>query len=177
MPDFLDLVGLDGEVPGQGEFGEAQRRADAQAAGDQLDQGDAGRDVARIEPGFDQRGDLGAGRRAQGGDEIGQAGRGLVPCRRPEQGDGLGEVADEIVGQREQLGIGAGGGQLAQHGGFGTRKVERAGDGGERVAALGIGAVDEIIGEECDLGVAAGGVEQAFQQVGEGFHSCSASSP
>jgi hypothetical protein len=98
----------------------------------------------------------------------------------PDQGDGFREIADEIRRQREERRIGARFGEASKRGGLGAGKIERAGDGGQRVAALGIGAMGEIIGEQGNLGVAAGREDQPFQQFGESLHaacSCSSSSP
>ena len=58
---------------------------------------------------------------------------------RPHQRDGLGQIADIIVGQLEQHRVGAFGDQAADQAGFGMREGQRAGQRGERPAALGIG--------------------------------------
>ena len=103
---------------------------------------------------------------------MGQVGRGGAGGG-PDEGDGLREVADEVVGQGEEFGVGAGFGEGFEGGGFGAGEVERAGYRRERVAAFGVRAGGEIGAQEGDFGVAAGGVEQALQQVREGFHSSS----
>jgi hypothetical protein len=63
VPEFLDLVGLDIAQIGQRLPGEARRDADAQAAGDQLDQRETAGDVKPVEQvGYDSRAVCAAGR-------------------------------------------------------------------------------------------------------------------
>ena len=95
---------------------------------------------------------------------------------RPHQRDGLGEIADIIVGQFEQHRIGALGDQAADQAGLGVRKAQRAGQRGERPAALGIGRRAEIIGDQPQLVVARRLVGEAVQKFGEAVHA-SASPP
>ena len=64
--------------------------------------------------------------------------------RRPEQGDGLGQIADEIVGKLEQDRIDALGDEGADEAGLGVLEGQRAGQRGERIAALGIRRRAEI---------------------------------
>ena len=90
---------------------------------------------------------------------------------RPHQRDGFGEIADIIVGQREQHRIGALGDQAADQARFGVREAQRAGERGQRPAALGIGRRAEIIRHQPQLVVAAGLVGEAVEKFGEAVHA------
>ena len=76
--------------------------------------------------------------------------------RRPHQRDGLRQIADVVVGQREQHRIGALGDQRADHARLGMLERQRAGERRERIAAIGIGHGAEIIRDQPQLAVAAG---------------------
>ena len=56
--------------------------------------------------------------------------------RRPHQRDGLGEVADIVVGKLEQHRVGALGDQRADHARLGVLKRQRAGERRQRLAAF-----------------------------------------
>ena len=58
--------------------------------------------------------------------------------RRPQQRDRLGQVADVVVGHREQSGIDALGHQRADQGRLGVLERQRPGERRERIAALGV---------------------------------------
>ena len=59
--------------------------------------------------------------------------------RRPHQRDRLREIADIVIGQREQHGIGARRDQVADQAGLGVLERQRAGQRRQRIAAIGIG--------------------------------------
>ena len=95
---------------------------------------------------------------------VGRAGR------RPDQRDGLGEVADEVVGEREELGVDAGGGDVAQQRRLDRGDVEAAGQRGERPAAVGVGRGPQVVGDQPELGVARRREGEAFEEIGEAAH-------
>ena len=63
---------------------------------------------------------------------------------RPHQRHRLREIADVIIGQREQHRIGALGDQVADQAGLGVLERQRAGQRGERVAAVGVADLAKI---------------------------------
>jgi hypothetical protein len=158
VPDLFDVVRLGAAFGklGEGEAGEAAGGADAQAAGDELQEGEAGGGVGGVEPGGDEGGEAGFRGEVQGLDDVRQRGRGSVGAGfGPDEGDGFSEVADEVVGQGEEGGVGAGGGEFADEGGLGGGEAEFAGDGREGQAAVGVGLGLEILAQQADLVVAA----------------------
>jgi len=174
VPNFLDVIGGGAALGefGERDAGEAAGGADAQAAGDELQQGETGSSVGGVEPAGDEGGEAGLGGEVQRLDHVRErGGRGVGVGVRPDQGDGFGEVADEVVGQGEEGGVGAGAGQFADEGGLGGGEVEFTGDGGEGQAAVGVGLGFEILAQQADLVVAALGEEQAFEEGGEGDHA------
>ena len=170
VPDLLDLADLAAAEVGQRLLGEAGGDADAQAAGDELQEREAAGGVEAVEQALDQLRRLAARGGAQGVDDlaerrvVGRAGR------RPDQRDGLGEVADEVVGEREELGVDAGGGDVAQQRRLHRGDVEAAGQRGERPAAVGVGAGAQVVGDQPELGVARRREGEAFEEVGEAAH-------
>jgi hypothetical protein len=122
-----------------------------------------------------RRGASGA-RRAQGLDHRGEADVLRVGAGRPDQRDGLGEVADEVVAEREELRIGALGGERAQERGLHMGDFEIAGDRGERPAAVGIGRGGEMVADQPQLAVARGRQHQPVEQGREGAHHSASSS-
>ena len=99
-----------------------------------------------------------------------------VESRRPHQRHRLREVADVIIRQREQHRIGALGDQVANQSGLGVFERQRAGQRGERVAAIGILGLAEIAGKQPQLAIAAGLTGKPIEQLGEAVHA-SRSSP
>ncbi len=178
VPELLDLGDVAGAEVGEGLLGEAGGDADAQAAGDELQEREAAGGVEAVEQALDDLRAPRGGRwrggwsmtSARGGSPRGAVGGG------PDEGDGLGEVADEVVGEGEELGVDAGGGDGAEHGGLDRVEGEVAGDGGEAPAAVGVGGFAEIVGEEAELAVASGSEGEAFEEVGEAAHQSAASS-
>src|SRR5258707_926695 len=104
------------------------------------------------------------------------AARGEGRSLRPHQRHRLREIADVIIRQSEQHGIGARGDQIADQPRLCVFERERAGERGERVAAVGIFDLAKIVCEKPQLVVAAGLVGEAIEQFGEAVHA-SASSP
>ena len=177
VPDKLHLVRLFCAQRRNRGFGKPRRDADAQRAGDELEQRPARGLVERIEPGGKLRGQLGFAERRQCGDDMGEGGGVRRAARRghawrgPHQRHRLRQVAHVIVGQREQHRLGALGDQRADDAGLGVAERERAGDRRERVAAIRIGRFAEIIRQQPQLGVAAGLIGEAIEQRGEAVHA------
>ena len=84
MPDLLDLGRVDPAIVGERHLGEAGRDADAQPAGDQLEQRPATGGVQRVQPAGDHAGQGGFARRLKRGHHLVQAGG----QRRPASGSG-----------------------------------------------------------------------------------------
>ena len=167
MPDLLHLVGIELAQARHRGLGEARREADAQAPGDEFDQRPAPGGIEPVEPIGDDLRQLGLGRDLQRLDDGGEIGRrGIIGPLRPDQRDGLGEIADIVVGETEEHGIGAGGRQLAEEPGLGMAEDEIAGEGGECIAAVGIGRGGEIIRDQPQLGIALGLVGELIEESG-----------
>ena len=60
--------------------------------------------------------------------------------------------------------------QAADRGGLDVRDVERAGQRGEAIAAVGIGRFLEIIADQLELGVARARVDEVVEKLREGAH-------
>ena len=89
VPDLLDVGDVEAGHLGHRRLGEPRRHADAQRAGQQLEQRPAPRGVERVEPGLQPRPQLVAADQGQLGDDVGEAWR--VPSPRPlPAGRGLG---------------------------------------------------------------------------------------
>ena len=106
---------------------------------------------------------LGARRRRKLGDDLGQGpARRSAPCaRRPDQRHGLGEIADEIVGPGEQLGIDALEHQLADLAGFTPRKASSPVSAASAQPRSGSARGGEILLHQPQLAVARRGEESA----------------
>ena len=96
--------------------------------------------------------------------------------RLPDQRQGLGEVADIVVGEAEQLLADLLLAKAAQQSGFGRREIEPAGQGRQRPAAVGIGRLAQIGLDQPKLGVARGLEGERVEEAGEGLHQASSSS-
>ena len=173
VPDLLDFIRRD---PPAGQFrqrdlGQPGGGADAQAAGDQLQQRVAARGVRRVQPAGDDLRQVGLGGRNQRLDHLGHAGGGLVGgARRPHQGDGVGQVADVIVGPGEQHRVGPRLCQAADQHGFGGLERQFASERGEGETAIRVGFGFEVAAQQGDLGEAARRQHQVLQQLGECDH-------
>ncbi len=173
MPELFDLGDVDLPEIGQRLFGQPCRHADAQAAGDQFDDGEACRDAGAVEqPGQHLR-PVGAARGLQLGDDIGER---RCPVRNiqvrlwPDQRDGFRQVADIVVGIAEQHRIHALGDQCTQHRRLDRRDAEVTGDGGQRQAAIRILDAAKIVGQQRQLAVARRRQHQAIEKLGEAVH-------
>ena len=196
VPDHLDLVGLAPADERRRGLGETGGGADAQLAGDQLDERPASGLVEGVEPARDPGGEiaLGGGLQAlhhvgEGGDVgrrvvvaehdpplpdqvrdrllRGGAGRG---GRRPEQPHGLRQVADVVVRHPEQHRVDPLGDEPADDVRLGLLEHERVRHGGERPAALGVRRVGEVVREEPQLRVAPRLVHEPVEEGGEAVH-------
>jgi hypothetical protein len=173
VPDLLDLADAAAAELRQGLLGEPGREADPEAAGDELEQRKPRRRVEAVEQRLDDLGCLAAGGCAEGVHHLAQGrvvGRG-VGADGPDQRDRLGEVADIVVGQREELGVGPLGDQGAQHGRLDPRQVEVAGDRGKRPAPVGVGHRSEVVAQEPELAETLGRRDQALEEGGEATHA------
>ena len=104
VPDLLDLGDrLVADIGGR-LLGEPRRDADAQRAGQQLQQRPAAGRIERIEPALEDRRRLHLGRALQRLDDLAERGRRAgLGLGLPDQRQRLGEVADIVVGPVEQL--------------------------------------------------------------------------
>ena len=140
VPDLLDFGdGLVADI-GHGLLGQTGRHTDTQCAGQQLEQGPASGRIELVEPALQDRGRLHFGRALQGLDHFAQGrGRAGIGFGLPDQCQGLGEIADIVVGQMEQLLADLLLAETAQQRGLGRGEVEPAGQRRECPAAVGIG--------------------------------------
>ena len=88
----------------------------------------------------------------------------------PDQRQRLGEVADIVVGEMEQLRPDLVLAEAAQQRGLGGGEVEPAGQRRQRPAAIGIGRLAQIGLDQPQLGVARRLVGERIEQGGEGLH-------
>jgi hypothetical protein len=95
---------------------------------------------------------------------------------RPHQRHRLREIADVIIRQCEQHGIGSRRDQIANQPGFCVFKRQGSGERRERIAAIGIFDLAKIFREQPQLVIAAGLIGEAIEQFGEAVHA-SVSSP
>jgi hypothetical protein len=107
VPDLFDAIDLDTAPLSERGLGEARRDPDPQTAGDELEERPAAGRIERVEPGFEQARDIGAGRPPQLIDYFRKARDITRAARRrgPNQRHGLGEIADKIIGPAQQLGV------------------------------------------------------------------------
>jgi hypothetical protein len=178
VPQFLDLGHVLAAVIGERLLRQPRGDADAHAAGDQLQQRVAARRIEIVEPGLDQLRPVGARGGVQRLDNGRQAQIGFLVFRfrrRPDQRDGLGQVADEIVGIGKQHFVDALGNQRADHRRLDRHDVEIAGDRRDGIAAVRVRCRGDVIDEQLQLGVARRRQDEAVEEFGEGFHSDSSS--
>ena len=160
-----------------GGFGQPRRNPDPHRAGDEFQQRPAPGLIELVEPARQLLWQLGLAEGAQRGDDFGECRRGWVVVAgrecplRPHQRHRLGEIADIIIGQSEQHGVGAVGDQVADQSGFCVFERQRAGQRRQRVAAVGIGRVAKIRRDQPQLVVAAGLIGEAVKQFGEAVHA------
>ena len=88
----------------------------------------------------------------------------------PEQGHGLGHVADIVAAHVEQDGVDALFGDRADRGGLHRRQVQPPGQRRQRIAAIGIGRALQIIADQLQLGIARARVDERVEQLGEIAH-------
>ena len=104
VPDLLHLIDRLAADIGSGLLGEPCRDADAQRAGQELQERPAARRIEGVQPALQDGRRLGLRGALQGFDHFAERGR--RPGGRiglPDQRQGLGEVADIVVGEVEQL--------------------------------------------------------------------------
>ena len=94
-----------------------------------------------------------------------------MPRRRPDQGHRLRQIAHIVIGHPKQHRIGPLLDQAADQAGLGLLEHQRAGHGGERIAAVRVGRVAEIIRKQPQLGVAARLVAETVEEGGEAVHA------
>ncbi len=176
MPNLFDLRLRHAAPLRKGLFGEAGGNADAQRAGHQFEQRPTAGPVERVEPAGQAPPRFGFGHGAHGFDDLRQSRRLRRFARLPHQRDGFGEIADKIVGQPKQDGVGALLDQGAQQTRLDLVQHQIAAQGGQRIAAVGIGRAVEIIDQQRQLSIARRLVEQVFEQFRKILHSASSPS-
>jgi hypothetical protein len=172
-PEELDLLHVFvAERSGRG-LGEPRRHADAQRAGDKLEQRPAPGLVELIEPARELRGQLRLAEHRDRRDHVGQRQLRIgtmVRIGRPHQRDGFRRVADIVARQAEQHRVNPLRDQRAQHIRLRILERQRTGERGERIATVGIGCVAEIVRHQPQLVVATGLIRQTVEQFGEALH-------
>ena len=154
VPDLLDLRERRAAKIGHGLLGQPRRQPHPQAAGHQLQQGPAPVGVQRVEPAFDERLGLATAGEAQPLDHLRQFRRPVRPGpRRPDQGDGLRQVADIVVGPGEQLRIHARLHRRADRAGLGGLERQVSGQRRERPAPIRVGSLAKKVPDQGQLGV------------------------
>jgi hypothetical protein len=101
VPDFFDIVGFDTRHLTQRDLGKTRRRADAQSAGDELQQCQALGGIADIHPIRDDAGQFTFRRLGQNGNHFRQTRRHTFPTARPDQGNRLRQITDIVIGPGE----------------------------------------------------------------------------
>ena len=171
VPDLLHLIDRLAADIGDGLLGEPRRDADAQRAGQELQERPASRRIEGVQPALQDGRRLGLRGALQGFDHLAERGRrsgGRIGL--PDQRQGLGEVADIVVGEVEQLRPDLVLAEAAQQRGLGGGEVEPAGQGGQRPAAVGIGRLAQIGLDQPELGVAGRLVGEGVEKGGKGLH-------
>ncbi len=174
VPDLLDLVGGAAAQLGHRRLGEACGDADAQRAGDQLQQRPAAGLVEPVEPAGQERGqaELADGGKAE--DHGGERGGLMILIvrrrRRPQQRHRFREIADVIVGEVEQVGIDTRGDQRPDQVGLGMLERQHAGQRRQGPAPLRVRRRAEKLDHQPQLVVAGGLVSEAIKQEGEAVH-------
>ena len=176
VPELLDLLDRDRAEFGQRGAGEAGGDADAEPAGRELEVGVTRRRRETVEPGRDHAGKRGLAGRLELVDEFGERRIGGVLCLGPDERDGLGQVADEIVGAREELRVHALVHQPAEQRRRDVAQVEVSGQRAERQPALRVGARAEVLHEVADLAVPLGREGEGLEEAGEVLHPSGSSS-
>jgi hypothetical protein len=136
VPERLDLGDVFSAHIRQRLLGETGGDADAQRTGDELQEGEAARRIELVEQVANGGAHLGTAERIHSGDDLAETRLVLVidftSFRRaiPDQRDGLGEIADIVVGILEEDGVHAFQHEIAQHGRLDAFQIEPAGECG-----------------------------------------------
>ena len=183
VPDILDFIRRLAANLRQSRACEARRHANAQSAGDQLQQSPAPVLIQPIEPVRDNARQIFLPRLAQTFDHIGDRKLRIRArrIRRPDQRNRLRQIADEIVRQAKQNRISPLCREIADQASFRVLERERARHRRQRPAAIGIGRGAEIVFEQRQLAQAARLISQTIEQRREPVHAAapagSSSSP
>ena len=178
MPDLLDIGERHLRPFGERGLGEPRRDADAERAGQELEQSPALRGVEAVEPTGKQPRHLGRHGALQRLHHMVEPRRRLRRiAARPDQRDGLGGVADIVARQAEQHRIDASLDHLAQDAAERQAEEQAVGERGERPAAVWVWRRGEIIGEQAKLVVTRRRIGQPVQQCGKRLHDSSSSRP
>ena len=166
VPHLLDLGERLRRPFGERGLGEPCRHADAERAGQELEQRPAPCRVEPVEPAGEQRRNLHwlaptAPSRRWSASRSGSA---VSVLAGPDQRDRLGGVAHIVAGQIEQHGIDARREHLGQDAAKRQPEEQSVGERGERVAAVGIGRGREIVGKQPELVVARRRVRRAGRE-------------
>jgi hypothetical protein len=161
---------------GERGLGEPCVDADPQRARRELHEGPALVDRRAGQQRGDEPGQLGLAGRIEQLDKFGK-GREilLLAVMRPDQRDGLAEIADIVVAQREQMRIDLGHHYIAQHRRLNVLEAQGAGEDGERIAAIRVRGRGEVLRHCLELAVARRGEREDLEQLRELLHSPSSS--
>ena len=174
VPVLLDLLDRGSAHPGQRHARHAGREADAHVAGGELEEGQPLGGVEPVERARDHRRQRRLAGAAQQLHRLGEAERLRVRVG-PDQRDGLGQVAHEIIAEIEQHRVHALGHQPAQQARGDGAELQLAGQRRQRIAAVGVGRLLEIMAQDGQLGVSGRREGQPLEQPGEPPHSASSS--
>ena len=170
---------LEPECLGQRLLGEPRIDSDSKLAERQLEQREPARRVEMVEhPGEHLRriqlrgGAQPLDRLADADGRIVDLGR-FARRRGPQQGHRLGRVADIVAAHVEQDRVDPLLDKAADRGRLDVRDVERPGERGEAIAAVGIGRFLEVIADQLELGVARARVDEIVEKLREGTHRAS----
>ena len=158
---------------GGGGLGQTGGQPDPQPPGHQFEQGPPPLGLQRVEPALQQPGHFAATGGAQGVDDLSQLRLpvgAVVGIARPDQGDGLRQVADIIVGPAEQHGIDPRLHRLADHRGLGGGEAQVSRERRQGPAPVGVRRGAQIVPQQDQFRVARSRQRQAIQQFGEGAH-------
>ena len=174
MPDLFDFIRRAVAQRRHGGFCQPRGNAHPQSAGDEFQQRPAPGLVERVEPAGDAPGQIELAA-AQALDDIGQrqrrAGNVRIGLSRPDQRRRFREVADIVVGQREQCRVDAFPDQGADHRRLGPGETKLAGQRGQRQSPVRVRRVSQIIDQQAQLAIAGRLEAETVEQFRERPHS------
>ena len=178
MPEFLDRLDRLAEGFGQRDPHQAGRDSDARRAAQELQQGPAAGGIQPVEPLRQLLRLFGAAQSVKRADDLAKTGNGF--SRRisfPDQRQRLGRVADIVARQAEELGIEVAAGEFAENPAQREGQRQSVAEGGQGIAAIGIGCGPEVVAKQALLAQARGRVDETVEECREVLHSASSSRP